>query len=332
MYLPLEKVNLKSGEEVEAGIVVGPDAEWADRVQHLLGHKPGNWFWQNRQFLTADVGVEARFHILHRDGRPFSQILTSEHKGVGVLGHVYTEPHERGQGAASILMKIVLQQFRERTGKALFLGTTYDSSAYRIYSRLGFQSIEPLSGYMDFYPGSKQQFEADYFAAGPTQEQTLHWPHWAVASALFAAELPGVVRSAPFQLLGRMLTEGPLLAPICEHQHGGAARARVLQKPDNGAVAGMAAWGNDPLWPDSTLVDVYCHPHFWQEAESLLANLEYPQDQRTLAYTDPSCPEKRRVLEAAGFRAVATLPQWLTCNTEKSKYVDVTLLEKNLKI
>ena len=32
MYEPLGAVQLKTGERVEAGVVTGPDEEWADRI------------------------------------------------------------------------------------------------------------------------------------------------------------------------------------------------------------------------------------------------------------------------------------------------------------
>ncbi|HAA73566.1 TPA: hypothetical protein DCE37_00380 [Candidatus Latescibacteria bacterium] len=42
-------------------------------------------------------------------------------KRVGLFGHVFTKPEERRKGAANALM----EDFRQRGGKALYLGTGY---------------------------------------------------------------------------------------------------------------------------------------------------------------------------------------------------------------
>jgi GNAT superfamily N-acetyltransferase len=331
MYTPLKPITLKSGEVVEAGVVTGPDEHWRERVQRLLLHKGDPWNWQNTELLTHDVGVEAHFHVLHRDGMPFSNIMTVERNGVGIFGHVWTNPEDRGQGAASQLMTAQMEHFINRGGRALYLGTGYDSQAYHIYRRHGFESIEPLSGKMTFFTASQAAFEAEYFAPGQAEIQPLDWPHWPASPALFAADLPGVVRCAPLGLFGRSLTEGPLLPAIRERYADPqtATRALVLCKPENGAVVGLAAWCEDPLWPNTYLCDVFCHPNFQDRASELLAHLTTPTDSRLLAYSDEKNPGKAALLEAAGFKPVTTLPDWLAVDTAKTSYTDVTLYQKS---
>ena len=53
MYEGLGHVVLATGEQVEVGVVIGPDAEWAERLERFLGHKGEPWNWQNRQVLRA---------------------------------------------------------------------------------------------------------------------------------------------------------------------------------------------------------------------------------------------------------------------------------------
>ncbi len=326
MYQFLDSVVLKSGERVEAAVVAAPDQEWYPRLQKLLFHKGDLWRWQVEQLLTTPTSAQAFHYVLHRGGEPFSHILTAEADGVGLLGHVWTEPQDRAQGAASQLMRLQMQDFRRRGGRALYLSTTFDSSAYHIYRKQGFQSVEPQSGVMDFFASSRAEFEAEYFASGETEIVPLDWSHWASGSALFSGAWPGVVRNAAFGLIGRSLTEGALLPAIREQNEG--ARALVLQKKENGAVVGLAGWQRDAIWPETIVADVYTHPDFWNRAGELLEQLELPASRRIVAYVEAGFATKRKVLEAAGFKVLANLPQWLAADAAKSKYLDAVMMEK----
>ena len=95
MYQELGNIRLKTGEEAVAGVIVGPDLDWAERLERLLAHKGGVWNWQNSQAVRSEVGIEARFYVLHRDGDPFANIASFELAGVGHFGHVWTKPEDR---------------------------------------------------------------------------------------------------------------------------------------------------------------------------------------------------------------------------------------------
>ena len=328
MYQFLDSVVLKSGEKVEAVVVVAPDEEWYARLRKLLFHKGDLWRWQVEQLLTTPTSAQAFHYVLHRDGEPFSHILTAESDGVGLLGHVWTQPPDRSQGAASQLMRLQMQDFGRRGGRALYLSTTFDSSAFHIYRKQGFRGVEPQSGVMDFFSSSRAEFESEYFASGETEIVPLDWSHWASGSALFAGDWPGVVRNAAFGLVGRYLTEGALL-PAIREQNDEAASALVLQKKENGAVVGLAGWKRDATWPETIVADVYAHPNFWHQAGELLARLEVPPARRVVAYVETDFAAKRKVLESADFKALATLPQWLAADVAETKYLDVVMMEKS---
>ena len=85
MYEKLDEVHLKSGEAVEMGVVLGPDPDWADRVESLLAHKGDYWRWGNEMVLRTHTGIEGYYYILHRDGVPFANTMTVEYQGVGIL-------------------------------------------------------------------------------------------------------------------------------------------------------------------------------------------------------------------------------------------------------
>ena len=331
MYQDLDPITLKSGEAVQAGVVHGPDLEWASRIETFLSHKGPPWHWGNGQVLRTGTGLDAFFYLLHRNGDPFANIMTIEHRGVGLLGHVYTRPEDRRQGAATQLMALLMDHFRQRRGQALFLGTGYDSPAYHIYRAHGFASIEPESGQMAYYTTSLEEFEEAYFAPGETAAEPAGWLHWPASTPLFAGDSPGVVRGAGLGLWGRRTTEGPFL-PLLQDQlersaNGLPPRALALVQQATRAVVGLAMWSDHPLWPDACLVDLYCHPDFWDAGTALLQALEIPARPTRVACCDAGLHPKAEVLRAAGFRCSATLSQRVAADRRESGRVDVEVWE-----
>lgn len=326
MYQSLGQVALKSGERAEAGVVIGPDVDWADRVGDLLSHKGDIWNWQNAECLRSDPGIDIRYYVLHRDGVPLANMLTATSQGVGHFGHVYTRPEERRKGAAQGLMGLLMDDFRQRDGRALFLGTGFDSAPFHIYGREGFQGLEPKSGLMDYYVESGEAFRRDWFAVGPVEVRTAAWNNWPTSAPLFAGAFPGTVRCAPLGIFGRQGTEGSWLRLL--HDDRGSLQGRVLVQSTSQAVVGAVVAGNHPLWPQTGLVDIYCHPDFWDWSGELLHGLDLRARDRWLALSDAGCPDKAAVLAAAGFSTVGTARQRLPIDTEKSKFVDVTEWER----
>ena len=60
MYQQLNSISLKSGEVVQAGVVQGPDLDWAERVETLLRHKGPSWRWGNEQVLRTLIAAGFR--------------------------------------------------------------------------------------------------------------------------------------------------------------------------------------------------------------------------------------------------------------------------------
>jgi GNAT superfamily N-acetyltransferase len=326
------RIELKTGEKVDVAVVRGPDLEWAERVEALLVHKTGLWSWQNTAVLQQELGIEVYFYLLCRDGEPFANIMTAEHHGVGHLGHVFTKPEERRKGAASQLMGWQMDHFRQRGGRALFLGTGYDSPPYHIYAAHGFVGMESGSGSMEYYSTSKKAFEAEYFAPAPTVIETAEWSHWPSSSALFLGDWPGVVRCVSLGLLGRQSTEHPFLYLLHAEKewrnNGGEAQAKALVQTESKAVVGLVRWSWDVLWPQTCLVDLFCHPHYWGEADGLLASLSLPAAERFVVYADDLCGEKGEILQRAGFRQTGCYDQRVATDRVRSKWADVTVWEK----
>jgi GNAT superfamily N-acetyltransferase len=332
MYESFGPVKLKSGETVELCVVKAPDPEWAPRVIDLLGHKGDIWNKQNRQTLTMDLGVNIHYYLLQRDNVPFSNILVSDYQGMGMLGHVWTVPDDRRKGAASILMEKVISHFAQRGGKAMILATAYDSAPYHIYAKYGFEGIENDSGIMDWYAQSRRRFERDYFEECQPQLQPVSWKHWPTSAPILVGDYPGAVRCAPLGIIGRLLPEEALLPLILDNaeraENKQPPRGHALVNPDNGAVLGLSAWAADPLWPDTHLVDVYCHPSFWDRGRDLLGALEIPDTSRQMAYAESNCPGKLDLLESAGFKHTVTLPIRVAADRARTAWTDVLVYEK----
>src|SRR4028118_2389789 len=99
MHDDLCDITLTPGGRVRATVVGAPDVNWHERITNLLAHKGEMWRWQVAHLLgDTQSGVETRFYLLHRDGVPFSNVMTVEFAGVGLLGHVWTVPDWRRQG------------------------------------------------------------------------------------------------------------------------------------------------------------------------------------------------------------------------------------------
>jgi GNAT superfamily N-acetyltransferase len=324
-------VTLKNGDRVEAGLVTGPDSVWSERIEELLNHKGETWRWGNEMALRHDLGIDALYYILHRDGEPFTNMMNIEYRGVGIFGHVFTKPDERQNGAAGVLMPLLMEDFRSRGGQALFLGTGYDTHPYHLYAKNGFVGLMPMDGTMAYYSDSEASFYQGYFSGRATVER-LGWPHWSASVPLFTGEFDGIVRSHVMGNFGRASTEGPMIPmerdELSRKEDGKGARSAVLEIAETGAVAGFATSGRNNLWPGSQIVDLYCHPDYWEQGEDLLESIEIPSADRQLAYCDTGLEAKETILRAAGFTPVATYKNRVAVDVERTRFIDVTEWER----
>ena len=85
----------------------------------------------------------------------------------------------------------------------------------------------------------------------------------------------------------------------------------------------MLLWDWHPLWINTCLLDVYCHPAYWQKAPELLEQLSLPQADRYIAFTDANQFKKQSVLEAAGFRETEVLKNWAAIDAKQTAFTDV---------
>lgn len=324
----LGQIILKDKTTCDVLRVQGPDAEWADKIEEMLGHKAPMYQWANQSMLRRPLGFGSYFYVVVVDSFPIANIKTMELQGVGILGDVYTRPQYREKGAASQLMKILMDDFKARGGKALYLGTGFGGAPYRMYQKFGFSSVVENSGGMAYF--SSGDFAQEYFCEGPAKLQPLGWRHYPTSSALFMAPVPGVVRCAPQQLFGQRNSEGSMVKLLAELQKDAPTCAVVGLQKDNGALVGLAMWDADPLWPSTARVDVFCHPHFWEHGAAMLETVIKsipPSMRQYIAFGDDQCPQKETVLLNAGFQQSAILSRWILAN---EKEVDIKQYVKSV--
>ena len=327
MYNDLESVTLRGDFAATVGVVRGPDEEWADRIDTLLEHKAEIWAWQNSTALRHEIDLDAYYYIAHVDGVPFANVSIFEKHGVGIFGHVYTQEDRRGLGAASLLTAKAIEDFSSRGGRALGLGTGYDSSAYHIYRRHGFLGTGEGSGQMTYHLPSRKKFDKTFFDTTDPEIVAPGWGEWPLCWPLMEAGIPGVVRNVRMSLFGRSNPEGPMMGMIREHGDAAADRpptCLVSRQRTSGAVMALASWCWHRVWPGTCVVDVFAHPIAWDAAAELLIELELPEAERTLAYVDEQTPEKATLLERAGFHVGPTLKRRVAVNTARTRYADVT--------
>ncbi|MBI3969812.1 MAG: GNAT family N-acetyltransferase [Chloroflexi bacterium] len=313
MYTHLTSVTLKTGEQMELGVVRCPDPSWGKQIMHLLGHKSRE---TRDHFAAAFAGpldeLETRFYIGTIGGFTATNVMIVGARGAGILGHVYTVPEHRQKGAYSQLMTVQMEDIRRAGYYTLTLGTGFEIHPYWIYHRFGFRSIDGTSGRMKWL--ASPNVEAQHFRPGATRVRPMRWDDWAQLNLLALQpvapddELP---RSWTFRVKGQGSLEGtfqvlqrnlarkaPITALALESAHGATAGWAVLQ-PD------------DIAFGDGRLLDLYVHPAFRHDAGKLLDEMPWPERGRVAAYTTDPHGYRWAALRDAGFAPITELPHWM---------------------
>lgn len=300
MYDKLGEVVLKTAERMEVGVITAPDAPHAEEVKQFLGHKGGNWEWHIQRCVTEVLdALETRFYVGKVEGHVITNIMTVEHEGVGILGHVFTLPQERRKGACKGVMRYQMEDFRERTGRALYLGTGYNSHPYYIYHSFGFESVFPESGFMKYYVNT--DFEECYFASAPTEPKPVEWHDWPKLTALSGIVGGDALRSLAWEVYGPTNFEGSFLGFKHDLETEDVYNdAKLLTTPDS-AIVGWVTVSRDARWkPATAVLDIFFHPNFADDVPTLLSSMAFPES-KVQCYVDSGAAKKAEVLEAAGF-------------------------------
>jgi hypothetical protein len=308
MKTTLATERLRTGENLTIECVVAPDPEREAQIRPFLGHKPANYRAHIEAALTGNCdALETRFYIGLLDGEMVGNIMTVESEGVGIFGHVHTREDQRRKGICDAIMRHQMEDFRRRNGQALLLGTGYQSPAYRIYARHGFQDW-PIGkpGLMRYNSTTQESFEAQFFADAPCTPALARWKHWPLVALLAAVPVEAELRSLTLDLWGVGLLEGAYSRFL--HTYGTRPESAAVLESKTGSMMALATCVPDSRWPGIQLLDLFAHPVVTTEdLLRLLQSLPLP-DSPVQSYTDTRDVQKIATLEAAGFRKAAGLP------------------------
>lgn len=306
MRLGAEK--LRSGETLEVRVITTPDPERAESIRNLLAHKGPGWDEHIRASLNGETDpLETRFYLGLIRGEAVANIMTVERFGVGILGHVFTQAEQRRKGICSALMSRLMAHFNRRGGKALLLGTGFESPPYWIYHSFGFRSLR--RGFMRYSAMPYEDFERDWFSEGSTSIAPADWRHWPLVGLLASRPGSDFLRHLSWQVFGIGNIEGPYLR-FMQARRENKDIDGVMLEIRNGAVLGCATIVPMPLMPQVWLVDVFTHPDYHARAADLVRALKLPRG-RIVCYVDTSSPHKAEALESAGFVREATRERFL---------------------
>lgn len=237
MYTKLSNAKLKTGEDIEIGLVLAPDQEHSDAIAKVLHHKGEPWLSHVSRALSGDIkGLETRFYVGKLDNQVVANVMTVEYRHTGILGHVFTIPEQRRKHICSLIMEQLMSDFRYRGGGVLLLGTGYNSAPYWIYHSYGFRSVLENTGFMRY--STDDDFEAKHFT--PTKDSKavdVQWKHWPVMSVLTSVHETELMKSVASGLYGVLSFEGGFLHFIKRIEDGNL-KAKLLES-ESGAVVGV---------------------------------------------------------------------------------------------
>ncbi|NCO38159.1 MAG: hypothetical protein COY42_17670 [Armatimonadetes bacterium CG_4_10_14_0_8_um_filter_66_14] len=305
MYAKLATDELKTGEPMEVGMVLCPDDDWAQRIIPFLWHKGGAWNAHTAGALNGEIrDLETRFYLGIVDGRLICNVMTVEWRGVGILGHVFTVPDQRRKGACNLVMARQMEEFRQRGGRCLYLGTGYDTHPYHIYRGFGFGDAAPESGFMVYT--TIPEFHQQHFAPADCAARDAQWRDWPAANVLTAIKDGPVVRNVGYGAFGIANFEGAFCTLRADLESGHCCWAKVLETKAN-ALVGLATLVPDGRWGGgSYLFDLFVHRSFVGEAHLLTETLEFPAG-KVQSHIDAEGDARGALLETLGFEREATL-------------------------
>ncbi len=326
MESTLGDITLRDGSTARALCIPCPAPEWRDRIASFLKHKGEPWNWHIATHLDGHIdGMDLRFYIALVGEEIISEMMLVERLGLAILGHVFTCPERREQGATTGLMQLMIDDFADRDGIAMHLYTGFESPAYRIYSRFGFEPVRPGWGMMRWvrHPDRYEAFFSPDASEDVRVERTC-WTHWALIHKLMVREEGDWLRNANLGLIGPNNAEDAFVHLMSRLRAGKPYDSAVLVNPA-GMTVGLATLQPYQRFPSRMLqLDVYAHPTAIKHVSMLIEAIDLPADQPVLVEIDSESVDRRRALKDAGFDEVGRVKAALSSEGDD---LDLVLLQ-----
>lgn len=322
----LGDITLRDGRTARALCIQCPAPEWRDRIAPFLKHKGEPWNWHIETHLDGHIdGMDLRFYIALVGEDIISEMMVVERLGLAVLGHVFTRPDCREQGATTGLMKLMTDDFAARDGVAMHLYTNFESQAYRIYGRFGFEPVKRGWGMMKWVRHA-DRYEAFFSpaAAEKVRFERTCWTHWALIHKLMVREEGDWLRNANLGLIGPNNAEDAFVHLMSRLRVGAPYDSAVLVN-SVGMTVGLATLQAYQRFPSRMLqLDVYVHPTATSHLPMLIEAIDFPDDRHVLVEIDSESVDRRRAIKDAGFDEVGRVKSALSCEGDD---MDLVLLE-----
>ncbi len=327
METKLTETTLRNGQRAEVLCIRPPAGEWTDRIAPFLTHKGEPWNWHIRTNLEGNNDeLEQRFFIEAIGDKVVSHLMVVEKHGLAILGHVFTDPDWREQGATTALMKAMTEDFLARDGVAMHLETGFDSQAFRIYGRYGFEPMKPGSGRMAWIP-QPARFES-MFGAAQAQEVRVErtcWTHWPLVQKLMIRDEGDWLRSAALSMAGWSNAEDAFVRLMSQLRDGPPLASAVLVNR-TGMTVGLATLLPFKAVPGPMLqLDVYVHPTVCDHLPALIGAIELPPDRPVVCQIDSASPQRHQALRDAGLTDVGRLREAFTADGER---LDLLIMQR----
>ncbi|MBN1344911.1 MAG: GNAT family N-acetyltransferase [Phycisphaerae bacterium] len=313
MDTKLAEAKLKNGQTVDVRCVQPPAGEWTDRIAPFLAHKGEPWNWHIRTNLEGHCDeLDQRFYIAAIGQEIVSHLMLVEKHGLAILGHVFTDAQWRQQGATSLLMKAMTEEFAARDGVAMHLFTGFESPAFRIYRRFGFEPMSPGSGRMKWVR-SPERFEACFAPGDPRalRVEKACWTHWPLIHKLMLRQEGDWLRNEPLSLTGSADAENAFVHLMSRLREGVPNAAAVLVN-NAGMTVGLATLLPWKALPSRMMIfDVYVHPTAEDALGTLIGAIDLPSDRPVLSRIDAESTLRRQALRDAGFDEVGRIKEAL---------------------
>ena len=308
MVEQLPSVTLKSGETAEIYKVIGPEPEWEERLLSRISHKGPLWDKPMQAALREGLpGLTMTFSQMRLNDYAVGNLTLVQalDRPVAILQHVFTDPEHRRKGVCRHLLTVLLEDFAAQSGRAMYLGTDYDSAPFHMYRCFGFEGIgtsgDMVRHFDDDYPGN-------FWLPGKTTIRETRWGDWPLLMALYELERGWDLRGYFFGQFGYSSYESAYCKLQEAMEEEKAEQVMVLECEETGALAGHAFLAYDEKWPNGPLVlDFFVHPDFMDDATRLLEAIQMPPEIKIQAYCDSRAEARGGILEAIGFELEATL-------------------------